>query len=95
MMAEYFSMVYVRAVKSIQVFPRVTLCLFLLYHFYMYLHPTGFHLMALWVFFLFELLLMLLCVTRFEIPAFAAGEVSAGCPRYVYTCILLMHVLAI
>lgn len=77
-------MVYVRSVKSIQIFPRVTLSLFLLFHFYMYLHPTGFHLLALWVFFLFELLLMLFCLSQYEIPAFASGEVSEQCPRYVF-----------
>ena len=81
MTAEYFSMVYVRSVKSIQVFPRMTLALFLLYHFYIYLHPTGFHLMALWVFFLFELVLMMFCLTQYEIPAFACGEVTIDSPR--------------
>ena len=83
MVAEYFSMVYVRSLKSIQYFPRITLALFLMYHFYMYIHPTGFHSMALWVFFMFELLLMICCVVRFEIPAYACGEVSEECPRCV------------
>lgn len=82
MTSEYYSMVYVRSVKSIHVFPRMTLAFFLLYHFYIYLHPTGFHLLALWVFFVFELLLMLLCVTHFEIPAFERGEVTIDSPRY-------------
>lgn len=89
MTSEYFSMVYVRSVKSIQVFPRMTLAFFLLYHFYIYLHPTGFHLMGLWVFFLFELVLMLGCIVWFEIPAFQRGEVTLENPRCVSDLYLL------
>lgn len=95
MTAEYFSMVYVRSVQSIQVFPRATLALFLLYHFYIYVHPTGFHLMALWVFFLFELVLMMFCISQYEVPAYVCGEVSEECPRYGLKLYVryLMHTL--
>jgi hypothetical protein len=49
-----------------------------------YIYPTGFHLLALFVFFVAMLLLMLLCVTRFEVEALYKGEVSLEHPRYIY-----------
>lgn len=89
--AEYFSMIYVRSVLSIRVFPRVTLCLYAVYNLYVYIYPTGFHLLALFVFFVAMLLLMLLCVTRFEVDALYRGEVSSEHPRsvYVYTYVYM------
>lgn len=55
---EYFSMIYVRALGSIQLFPRVSLALFLIYHIYYFSFPSGFHVLALVVMFFFLVSLM-------------------------------------
>ena len=55
---EYYSMIYVRSNNSIRLFPRASLALFLLYHFYLFSSPSGFHLLALLVLFLFLTALM-------------------------------------
>lgn len=55
---EYYSMIYVRSNNSIRLFPRASLALFLLYHFYLFSSPAGFHLLALLVLFLFLTSLM-------------------------------------
>lgn len=51
-------MIYVRSNNSIRLFPRASLALFLLYHFYLFSSPAGFHLLALLVLFLFLTSLM-------------------------------------
>jgi hypothetical protein len=78
---EYFSMLYLRAAGSIQLFPRAAFLLFLLYHTYLYSFPAGFHLLALLVFFLLLTWLMVLTVRKMEYPAYMAGEVSLEQPR--------------
>jgi hypothetical protein len=85
--AEYFSLVYVRSVKAIQLFPRLTLALFLVFNFYVLIYPTGFHMLALFVFFLAELTLMVITVTEWEIPACQRGEITLDQPR----CASLMN----
>ena len=51
-------MIYVRSSGSIQLFPRAALALFLIYHFYYFSYPGGFHLLALVVMFFFLLTVM-------------------------------------
>jgi len=58
MLWEYFSMIYVRSTGSIQLFPRASLALFLIYHFYYFSFPSGFHVLALVTMFFFLLALM-------------------------------------
>ena len=77
-------MIYVRSKSSIQIFPRASLALFLVYHFYYYSFPSGFHCLALFVYFLLLVWLMMLSVRKFEISAFSSGEVSFDQPRLVY-----------
>lgn len=84
MLWEYFSMIYVRCSLSIQIFPRASLALFLVYHFYLYSFPSGFHILALLVFFLYLTWLMVLTVSKFERPAFNRGDVSLEQPRAFY-----------
>ncbi|KAJ1441766.1 hypothetical protein B484DRAFT_97349 [Ochromonadaceae sp. CCMP2298] len=43
MLWEYYSMIYTRAKASIQLFPRASVSLFLIYHFYYFSFPAGFH----------------------------------------------------
>ena len=83
MIWEYFSMIYVRAVGSIRLFPRVSLGLFLIFHFYYYSFPAGFHLLALMVMFLFLLFTMTFCVRVYEVKAFRQGLVNIDQPRFV------------
>lgn len=81
---EYYSMIYVRAAGSIRLFPRASLALYLLYHFYVYSQPFGFHLLALLVMFLFLIVLMIHCVRKFEVDAYFRGVVSMDQPRAIY-----------
>ena len=80
---EYYVMIYVRSALSIRVFPRASLALFLLYHFYLFSFPSGFHVLALLVLFLFLSYLMVVNVITFEKSAFIRVEVSIEQPRYV------------
>jgi hypothetical protein len=74
-------MIYVRSNFSIQFFPRASLALFLLYHFYIFGHPAGFHLLALLVLFLYLSALMIYCVRKYEIDAYSRGIVNHDQPR--------------
>lgn len=87
MLWEYYSMIYVRASGSIILFPRASLALFLIYHFYLFSYPTGFHLLALLVMLFFLLFLMMYCVRKYEIAAFHRGLVTADQPRQFYNSI--------
>ena len=84
MLWEYYSMIYVRASASILLFPRASLALFLIYHFYLFCCPMGFHLLALLVLLFFLLWLMMYCVRKYEIPAFHRGYVNPDQPRALY-----------
>jgi hypothetical protein len=53
MVWEYYAMIYVRAKGSIRLFPRAALALFLIYHFYYFSFPAGFHVLALVAMFFF------------------------------------------
>jgi len=78
---EYYSMIYVRTKMSIALFPRASLALFLIYHFYLYSCPGGFHSLALLVMFLFLAWLMAATVRKYEVPGFARGDISIEAPR--------------
>ena len=77
-------MIYIRSANSILLFPRASLALFLLYHFYLFSHPSGFHLLALLVLFLFLTALMIYCVRKFEFEAYHRGLVNIDQPRGMY-----------
>ena len=83
MMWEYYSMIYVRSAASIQLFPRASLGLFLIFHFYYFSYPSGFHVLALVVLFFSLLCLMIHCIRMFEIKAFDRGLISLDQPRYL------------
>lgn len=84
MLWEYYSMIYVRSSLSIQLFPRASLAIFLLYHFYIYSHPYGFSLLALLVMFLYLTALMIFCVRKYEVDAFFRGLVNIDQPRMLH-----------
>jgi hypothetical protein len=84
MLWEYYSMIYVRSSHSIRLFPRASLAIFLLYHFYIYSHPYGFSLLALLVMFLYLTSLMIYCVRKYEVDAFFRGLVNIDQPRMIY-----------
>jgi hypothetical protein len=81
MLWEYYSMIYVRSCGSILLFPKASICLFLIYHIYYYSFPSGLHLLALTVTALFLLFLMIHCIRAYEIKAFQQGLVSIDQPR--------------
>lgn len=84
MLWEYYGMIYVRSSNSIRLFPRASLALFLLYHFYLFSCPSGFHLLALLVMFMFLTALMIHCVRKYEYDAYHRGIVNIDQPRAMY-----------
>ena len=82
---EYYSMMFVRSKASIQIFPRVSLALFLLYLFYCFSYPYGFVTPAFYVLVTLLFFLMLLCVREYESRAFTSGDVSIDVPRALYS----------
>jgi len=87
MLWEYYSMIYVRSSASIQLFPRASLGLFLVYHFYYFSFPSGFHVLAVVVLFFSLLFLMIHCIRMFEIKAFDRGLISLDQPRMIYNAL--------
>jgi len=87
MLWEYYSMIYVRAAGSIVLFPRASMALFLIYHFYLFSYPSGFHLLALLVMLFLLLWLMMFCVRKYEIEAFHRGLVTSDQPRQFYNSV--------
>jgi hypothetical protein len=75
-------MIYVRSKFSIQLFPRASLALFLLFQIYFCSFVSGFHGLALLAMFVLLIWLMLFCLRNFEVPAFSSGAVSFDQPRY-------------
>ena len=67
---EYFSMIYLRAAATIYLFPRVVFLLFLLFHFYYYSFPSGFHMLGITVLVLYLSALMIYCVIQYEVKAY-------------------------
>mmetsp|Transcript_25239 Transcript_25239/g.43466 ORF Transcript_25239/g.43466 Transcript_25239/m.43466 type:complete len:673 (-) Transcript_25239:3-2021(-) len=84
MLWEYFSMIYVRSTGSIQLFPRASLALFLIYHFYYFSFPSGFHVLALVTMFFFLLALMVHCIRVYEMKDYERGIISLDQPRALY-----------
>lgn len=66
---EFVSLVFIRTRLSIQVFPRVFFLLFLLFHFYYYSYPSGFHAQALAVMWYYTLAVFFYCMADFEAKA--------------------------
>jgi hypothetical protein len=81
MVLDYYSMIYVRAKASIQIFPRASVALFLVYHFYYFSYPSGFHVLALSVMFFALVSLMVHCLRVYELQAYSQGFVSIDQPR--------------
>jgi hypothetical protein len=75
-------MIYVRVALSISLFPRAVFLFFLLYHFYLFSFPSGFHLLALLNLFLALTFLMIHVVIKIEYPAFIRGIISLDIPRF-------------
>jgi uncharacterized membrane protein len=74
-------MIYVRSKLTIQIFPRLVLALYVIYHIYLYSFPSGFHILALLVMFLCIVYAMVYSLSKFEHPAFERGEISLEQPR--------------
>ena len=87
MLWEYYSMIYVRTRNSIHLFPRVSLALYLMYHFYLYSNPFGFHVLALLVIFLYSSCAMTYCVRKYELQAFYRGVVNIDRPRMMHNTV--------
>lgn len=80
-------MIYVRSSLAISFFPRASFLLFLLYHFYLYSFPSGFHLLALLVLFLALNWLMMITLLKIELPAYIRGDVSFEQPRAIFNAL--------
>lgn len=87
MLWEYYSMIYVRSKGSIILFPRVSLALYLIYHFYLFSQPSGFHSLALLTMFVNLVWIMIFCVRKYEIESFQRGIVNIDQPRAYYNTI--------
>lgn len=87
MLWEYFGMIYVRAKNSILLFPKTVMGLFLIYHFYLYSQPFGFHILALLVMFLYSLCAMIHCVRKYELQAYYRGIVNIDRPRMIHNSV--------
>lgn len=81
MVAEYYTMIYVRARQSIALFPKAFFLLFVLYHVYYYSYPAGFHMLALATTSAAMVLLMTACIRAFEIKAYYTGVINVDTPR--------------
>lgn len=53
-------------------------------HFYIYLQPSGFHLLAILVMFSFLLWAMIFCVRKYEFEAYTRGHVNMDNPRVLH-----------
>jgi len=84
---EYYSMIFIRSKASIQLFPRVSMLLFLLYNFYYLSFPSGFDMLAINTVFLTMVYLMFFCARYFEFDAYMRGEVSLDQPRMLYNMV--------
>ena len=80
-------MIYIRSALAISFFPRASFLLFLLYHFYLYSYPSGFHLLALLVLFLSLNWLMMVTMLKLELPAYMRGDVSIDQPRAIFNTV--------
>lgn len=87
MLWEYYGMIYVRAKNSILLFPKAVIGLFLIYHFYLYSQPFGFHILALLVMFLYSLCVMIHCVRKYELQAYYRGIVNIDRPRMIHNSV--------
>lgn len=81
MLIEYYSMIYLRSRSSIILFPRLCFASYLILHFYLFLQPSGFHILAIFVMFLFMVASMVFCVRAYELKAYTRGHVSIDQPR--------------
>jgi hypothetical protein len=68
-------------VASIRFFPRFFCGLFLLYHFYLFSYPAGFHNAAMVSFSAATLSLVLFTLRKMEYPAYMRGDVTIDRPR--------------
>jgi hypothetical protein len=93
MIWEYFSLIYIRALGSIVLFPRASLAFFLIFHFYYYSFPAGFHVLALLCIFVFMMALMAYCVRVYEVKAYRQGLVNVDQPRLVklFSALCISH----
>jgi len=83
--SEVYSVMSLRTYFSIHYFPKILFLYFLLLHMYVFSCPFGFTYGAFFTLVFFELHLFLFFLNRFEIPAYANGNISALRPRYFYT----------
>jgi hypothetical protein len=77
-------MIYVRAYVSIRIFPYASFALFIIYHFYYYSYPFGFHMLALLVMQFLLVALMIHVIRVFECDAYYRGLVNIDTPRMCY-----------
>jgi len=84
MMAEYYSIVYVRSVASIRFFPRFFAGFFVLYHIYLFSFPAGFHSAAMMSFSAATFSLLLFSLRKMEYPAYMRGDVTIDRPRGLF-----------
>lgn len=80
-LAEVFSVVSVRTLHSVRLFPRLFFLYFCIFHFYFFSFPFGFSYVALFTTVMFLQHSLLFCWNHYEVPALVTGRVSAIRPR--------------
>ena len=81
---EIFSALFMRTIPSSIYFPQVFFAYFTLFHVYYFSCPFGFTYAALFSITLLMVHSMIFFVNRFELPAFATGQVSRHVPRMAF-----------
>ena len=84
MVLEYFSLVYIRSLASIQYFPKIVWLNFWLFHHYYYVTSYGFTYIAVSLCSLATLYAMMWFVTNVEVKALESGMISADLTRAKY-----------
>ena len=92
--SELFSVITLRTVHNVRLFPRLFFLYFCAFHVYFFVFPSGFSYMALTVCVTFLQHAMVTFFVRFEIPAVMSGSVSAARPRHVVRDLLPEEVQA-
>lgn len=87
MVCEYFSMIFLRSRAAIRFTPRAFLCLFLIFHLYVYSWPAGFFQLTLCALTSACFALMLYTVDALEARALQHGEISLEQPRGAFVAL--------
>lgn len=81
LVAEYYNMVMLRSAPNIRFFPRLFLCLYLMFHLFFYANSYSFYMLAVGSLACFSLWAMLYLLRTAEVRALRGGMVASDRPR--------------